>query len=124
MPANNLKYVLDENSNFVIFPKHNHAVAHVDFKRYLGKIKSAGFMTVNRINGRVSCGGRSDSLNVDSIPDTDSHFFTDFFRHKNICYIHGCSLVVFATNMYESNFSVWNVENVTNCANLTDIVHL
>lgn len=124
MPQLNLKYVLDIDNNFVIFSKTDHQYAHADFKPYLREIKSAGFMGINRINNRVVCNGRSNTLDVDSMPVDDSEFFSNFFKNKEICYIHGGASVVFATNLPVETFNRMDVEMCTNVANTTDIVFL
>ena len=124
MPNLYLKYVRDKDDNFVIFNKMNHSVAHVDFKPFMGNIKTAGFLGINRISGKVLCGGRSESLNIDSIPDDDSQFFTDFFRHKKLCHILGNSGLVFATNLTIDDFGHFDLEMISNCGNLTDITCL
>ena len=124
MPNLYLKYVRDNDDNFVVFNKMNHSVAHVDFKPFMGNIKSAGFLGINRISGKVVCGGRSESLNIDSIPDDDSQFFTDYFSHKKLCYIFGNSVLVFASNHPIDEFDRFDVEMVSNCGNLTDIAFL
>lgn len=119
-----LKYVIDDDNKFVIFHKVNNTM-HSDFKVFLGKIKSAGFLHFNRINGKFVCKGRSESLNVDSNPVSDSAFFTDFFRNKETCYIMGGIdepfKLVFATNLSLDEFDGWDMDYVTNCANLDDI---
>lgn len=118
MPRLHLKYVRDEDDNFVIFNKTNHAVAHSDFKFSFGKIKSAGFMGTNRISGRIMCDGRSESLNKDSLPIDDSEFFSRYFKHAKPCFIFSNSTVVFASNMPIETFEKFNVEMVTNHANI------
>lgn len=124
MPQLNLKYVIDVEDNFVIFSKSNSQYVHADFKPYLGEVKSAGFMGINRINNRVVCNGRSNTLDVDSIPLNDSYFFSNFFKNKEQCFIHGGSSLVFATNLPVDTFHRMDVEMVTNVANTTDIVFL
>jgi len=124
MPGLHLKYVRYEDDNFVIFNKTNHALAHSDFKFSMGNIKTACFLGINRIRKKVVCGGRSESLNVDSIPDDDSEFFTNYFKNKNICYILGNSGLVFASNLTIDDFGHFDIEMVSNCVNLTDIAFL
>ena len=125
MPNLYLKYVRDEDDNFVIFNKNNHSVAHKDFKPFMGNLKSAGFLGINRINGKVVCGGRSESLNVDSIPENDTEFFTNFFKSDSNCYILGNSYVIFASNKPIDEFEGFHkIELMSDEASITDVVFL
>jgi hypothetical protein len=76
--SNILKYVRHSVAGFVVWPNNLDALAHCDVGRALhhsrdvgyGFVMSAGFICWK--DGLPFCYGRSDSLNMDSLPEDTS----------------------------------------------------
>lgn len=117
-----MKYVIDEDHNFIIFNQIGNTFSHRDVGMFLGNIKSAGFIHIDVFTHTIKCSGRSDTLNIDS-DENDSHIFMTILTDR-IYHIHGSEYIVFASNLPNHHFNSLNTETAVENATIDDVVCL
>lgn len=72
-----LKYIVDEYGNFMIFsPAIHHVTAqHASFRHTRGECVGAGFVDIS--DGKITCFGHSESLNIKSRGDEDAEIIAE-----------------------------------------------